>query len=167
MTSLADVAGKATPRSRLLWVALAVSLTLNIFFIAGLVWSQVSPPPFPTPAERLAQTEKELNLSGDQRDAFQRFVTEVRERTRHLRETNKPILDRVWDELAKPQPDQDVIARLVDEATENRRVYQKDMSAVLAQFLAALSPEQRNQFIDLAKRPRDQRGAHLGHLIIP
>ena len=167
MTSLADATGKATPRSRLVWVALALSLTLNIFFIAGLVWSQVSPPPFPSPAERLAQAAKELNLAGDQRNAFQHFVTEVHERTQHLRETNKPILDRVWDELTKAQPDRQAIAGLVDEATENRRVYQKEMSAVLADFLATLSPEQRNQFVELARRPRDQRGAHLGHLIIP
>jgi uncharacterized membrane protein len=120
-----------------------------------------------TPAERFAETASELNLSADQRAAFQHFIGEVRQRSRAMREHNQPLIGSVWQELAKPQPDQDAIARAVDQATEYRRGYQKDMTAALTAFLATLSPEQREQFVELAKRPQDQRAHHIRRLILP
>ncbi len=167
MTSLAEAAPKSRARGRLVWVALALSLTLNVFFVFGLLWFQVAGQPMQTPAERVAATASELNLTAEQRGAFQQFVNEVQERSRRLRESNQPLIQQVWDELAKPQPDQALIARLVDEATENRHTYQKNMAGVLSQFLAALSPEQRAQFVELAKRPQDKRAAHIRRLIMP
>jgi len=167
MTSLAEAAPKSGARGRLVWVALALSLTLNVFFVFGLLWFQVAGRPMHTPAERVAATANELNLTVEQRGAFQQFVSEVQQRSRHLRESNQPLIQQVWDELAKPQPDQALVARLVDEATENRHTYQKDMASALSQFLTALSPEQRAQFVALAKRPQDQRAAHIRRLIMP
>ena len=167
MTSLAEAGPKSGTRGRLVWVALALSLTLNVFFVFGLLWFQLAGQPMHTPAERIAATANELNLSPDQRVAFQQFVSEIQDRSRHLRESNQPLIRQVWDELAKPQPDQALIGRLVDEATDNRHAYQKDMAAVLAQFLAALSPAQRAQFVEMARRPQDQRAAHIRRLIMP
>ena len=167
MTSLAEAAPKSSARGRLVWIALALSLTLNVFFVFGLLWFQVAGQLMQTPAERVAATANELNLTAEQRGAFQQFVSEVQERSRLLRDSNQPLIQQVWDELAKPQPDQALIARLVDEATENRHAYQKDMAAVLGQFLAVLSPEQRAQFVELAKRPQDKRAAHIRRLIMP
>lgn len=167
MTSLAEGGPQARSRGRLFWAALALSLTLNIFFVGGLVWSKIAIPPVPTPAERFAQVATELKLSPDQHDAFQRFMLEVRQHGRHLRENNHPLIDRVWGELAKPQPDQAFIASLIDQATENRHAYQKEMSTVLIQFLATLSQDQRNQFVQLTQKPQDQMAQRLRRLIIP
>lgn len=167
MTSIAESDAKPRLRGRLLWVALALSLTLNVFFVSGLVWSRMTGERFMTPAERLAQTESELGLNADQRVAFQRFIAGVRQRGQSLREHNRPLIGSVWEELAKPQPDQDAIARAVDQATENRRMYQKDMTAGMTAFLATLSPAQRQQFVELAKRPRDERAHHIRRLILP
>jgi len=167
MTSLAEGDAKARSRGRLLWVALALSLTLNVFFISGLVWSRLAGERPMTPAERFQQTESELNLSADQRAAFATFIHEVRQRSRTLREHNMPLIQHVWEELAKPQPDQAAISRAVDEATENRRTYQREMTAALSTFLGTLSPAQREQFVELAKRPQDQRAHHIRRLILP
>jgi uncharacterized membrane protein len=167
VTSVADADARPSGRGRLVWVALALSLTLNVFFVVGLLWFRLGAPPMLTPAERLAATEQELNLTADQRGAFQKFVHEVRQHSRHLRESNQPLIQQVWQELAKPQPDQALMGRLIDEATDNRHTYQKDMAEVLAGFLAGLTPEQRARFIALAERPQDQRGAHIRRLIMP
>jgi uncharacterized membrane protein len=167
MTSLAEATPKSGGRGRLVWVALALSLTLNVFVVVGLLWFQVAGQPMQTPAERVAATEAELHLTADQRDAFQQFVHEVQERSRRLRDSNMPLIQQVWGELAKSQPDEALIGRLVDEATENRHAYQKDMAAALGQFLAVLSPDQRAQFVELAKRPQDKRAAHIRRLIMP
>src|SRR5260370_21214107 len=143
MPSLAEAPPKSSARGRLVWCALVVSLTVNVFYVFGLLGFQVGGQLMQTPAERVAATANELNLTAEQRGAFQQFVSEVQERSRQLRDSNQPLIQQVWDELAKPQPDQALIARLVDEATENRNAYQKDMAAVPGQFLAAPSPRRR------------------------
>jgi Spy/CpxP family protein refolding chaperone len=167
MTSLVEPGAKPGSRGRLLWLALALSLTLNVCFLGGLLWSRMTTEQMLTPAQRVQQVMQELNLSDDQRDAFRQFVIEARRRTRQLRESNEPLVGRVWEELGKGQPDQAVIDKLVDQATENRHAYQKDMTTVLGRFLANLSPEQRAKFIELAKRRQYRTAEHLRRLIIP
>src|SRR5260370_16071115 len=155
MPSLAEAPPKSSARGRLVWIALALSLTLNVFFVFGLLWFQVAGQLMQTPAERVAATANELNLTAEQRGAFQQFVSEVQERSRRLRESNQPLIQQVWDELAKPQPDQALIARLVDEATENRHTYQKNMAGGLSQFLPPPPPQQPGPFARLAHPPPD------------
>jgi|SRR5579883_2483671 len=167
MTSVAEGGQQVRSRGRLLWVALALSLTLNVFFVGGLVWSRTIMRSPETPAQRFAQIGRDLGLSPDQSDDFKQFILEVRKHGRQLREANQPLVSKVWNELGKAQPDQGMIATLVDQATENRHAYQKEMTAALTRFLADLSPDQRAHFVELAKRPQDQTAAHLRHLIMP
>lgn len=167
MTSLAEAGAKSGTRGRLLWVALALSLTLNVFFVAGLIWSRAAEPSAPPFADRLTRVAGEVNLSQDQHLAFQQLLQEMENRSQRLRDSNHPILQHIWDELGAAQPDQALISRLVDEATENRRAYQMDVSAALGRFLAVLSPDQRARFVELAKQPHDQKGLHLRRLIMP
>ncbi len=165
MSSLADGRAASGSRGRLLWLALIVSLAVNAF-IAGLaVWWVTSERM--TPARRFQQIVHELNLSDDQRDAFQQFIIATRRGTRQLQDSNEPLLQKVWQELAKPQPDQQLIAKLVDEATENRRAYQKTMTAALSQFLGNLSQDQRQQFIGLTERHHDPAAWRLRRLVTP
>ncbi len=167
MTSVAASGAESRTRGRLLRLAFVLSVTLNVFFVGGLIWSRATAERVLTPAERFQQMAKDLNLSEDQRDAFQQFVIEVRQGTRKLREHNHPLVDRVWDELGKPQVDQELIARLVDEAKESRRAYQRQMTGAVARFLASLSPPQRAEFVSLAKTPQDKASAHLRRLLVP
>src|SRR5260370_33926440 len=148
MTSLAEAAPKSSARGRLVWIALALSLTLNVFFVFGLLWFQVAGQLMQTPAERVAATANELNLTAEQRGAFQQFVSEGQERSRQLRDSNQPLIQQVWDEFAKPPPDQALIARLVDDATDNRHAYQKAMAAWLGPLLSVMWPEQRGARVD-------------------
>jgi uncharacterized membrane protein len=151
MTSLAEAEAKAA-RSRLVWVALALSLTLNIFVVAGLVWSQAAGPRPTNYAERLIEAGAGLNLSPAQRDAFNQFSQSIQQRTKELRETNQPLYRQIWDELAKAQPDQAALSQLVDEASERRHGYQKDVIGALTNFLGSLSPDQRAEFIETFRR---------------
>jgi uncharacterized membrane protein len=166
MTSLAETEAKASSRGRLLWVALVLSLTLNVFFIGGLVWSRVIADRPPTPAQRFQQIARDLNLTDDQRDAFQQFVLDMRHHTRQLRQNNHPLIDHVWQELGKPQPDQALVGKLIDQATQNRHTYQLEMATALGRFLATLSPEQRAQFIELTQH-QPGHGWRLRQLITP
>lgn len=166
MTSVAAGGVRSGSRGRLLWLALAVSLALNAFLVGTLVW-WVGAHRWQTPAERFQQIGRELNLTDDQRDAFQQFLIELRRNGRQLRERNEPLMGKIWDEIGKAPPDAASIDQLVDQATENRRIFQKSMAGALSRFLASLSPEQRAHFVELAKRHQDQTAARLRHLVMP
>jgi uncharacterized membrane protein len=162
MTSLAEVEAKSGIRNRLLWVAFALSLTLNAFVVAGLVWSQAANPRPANFADRLVESGGALNLSPTQRDSFNQFAQTIQQRTKDMREANLPLFRQIWDELAKAQTDQAVLNQLVDEASENRHTYQRDVTAALSAFLRSLSPDQRTQFID-GVRHQMARDAHPRH----
>jgi uncharacterized membrane protein len=166
MTLLAEGARSWAARGRLWWLLLAVSLVLNAAFIGTSLWLRFTSPELATPEQRFQQVARELNLNDDQRDAFREFAIEVRRGTRHLRENNEPLLKRIWEEMAKPQPDQALVVRLVDQATDNRHSYQKEMIPALANFLATLTPDQRQRFIELSER-KGPVGWHLRRLITP
>lgn len=167
MTTVAESGQNAGSRARLIWVALALSLTLNVCFVGGLVWSKIAAPRPMTPAERFNEIGNELKLSAGQHESLLQMVDEVRRHTRLLHESNHPLVLRIWAEMAKPQPDQATVAELIDKATENRHVYQKELAIVLGRFLATLTPEQRAQFIEIAQRQQDQRAALIRRLILP
>ena len=155
MTGLDPSGRPAGGRGRFVLIAFALSLTLNIFFVAGLIWTRTMDHPTPpalVAVERFEKIAKDLNLAGDQLAAFQQFDQAFRDRQRQLREQNRPIADAVWNELAQAQPDPAKVAGLIDQATENRRAAQKDDTAALMTFLATLSPDQRTQFTTLAQQ---------------
>jgi Spy/CpxP family protein refolding chaperone len=166
MTSLAAGGVRSGPRSRLLWLALGLSLVLNAFLVGTLVW-WVNANRLMPPAERFQQIGRELNLNDDQRDAFQQLVIEMRRNGRTLHDSNEPLIEKIWGEMGKPQADLASIDRLVDQATENRRAYQRSMAGALSRFLSSLTPEQRSQFVELTKRHQDMVAARLRHLVTP
>ena len=168
MSAVADAAGKSGSRARLVWGALVLSLVLNVCFVGGLVWSRMQAERPTTPAERFQEVAREMNFAESERENFQQFFQKVRRETLQMRESNRPIMQRIWRELDKEHPDQGRINQLIEQATENRRVYQKDMATALAGFLATLTPAQRSRFVELLeKRQRDQNAAHIRRLITP
>jgi len=159
MTAMAELSDRAARRGRGLWIALALSLTLNLFVIGGLGWSMMAPPPprAEGAAERLVTAAHRLDLTADQRAALGTFGATAHEIAVGLRAANAPLMRAMWAEMEKAQPDQAAIARLADQALENRRAYQRKMATNLIGFLATLSPDQRRQFAEMAAR-RPGRG---------
>jgi Spy/CpxP family protein refolding chaperone len=166
MTSLAAGELRSGSRGWPLWLALIISLVINAFLVGTLVW-WVGATRMQPAAERFREIGQELKLNDDQHDAFQQLVIEIRRNGRQLREHNGPLIEKIWAEQAKPQPDMAAINQLIDQSNENRKVFQKNMAAALARFLATLTPAQRGQFIELTKERTDQVARRLRHLVIP
>ena len=147
MTAPAEGA-TSPPRSkaRLVKVALALSLALNVFFIGGLVYSK-----FVRPTPPLIALGRELNLAADQRTAFQNFLQVVRSKGAALRENNLKISQQIWDELSQPKPDPQKLTALFAEYANNRRDYQTAVGTALLPFLETLNAEQRQRFIEISK----------------
>lgn len=147
MTAPAEGA-TSPPRSkgRLLKVALALSLALNVCFVGGLVYSK-----FVRPTPPLLALGRELNLAPDQRKAFQGFLQVVRGKGVELRENNLKLSQQIWDELSQPKPDPQKLTALFAEVANNRRDYQTAVGTALLPFLETLSVEQRERFIEISK----------------
>jgi uncharacterized membrane protein len=155
-------------RPRLLWVLLALSLALNLFFIGGVFWlrTEASRMQLP-PAERFEMVARQLTLDPGQRAAFDKFIGAMRMRTRHLHENNQPLIEELWAELAKPKPDDALIDHNLDEAANNRHAYQVDTSRALRAFLAVLSDQQRQTFVELAKNRQNRDVPPLLRQLVP
>lgn len=156
--STAEVVDRAPKRRRGVVIALVLSLALNVFFVAGLIGHlvfhvQFGHPPM-GPIQRFERASHEMDLSGAQRTAFDGMIATLRQHRRETFQKNRPLFDQIWDQLAKPRPDDTVIADLIAQADANHVAFQKEATAAMESFLATLSPQQRAQFADLAKWPQ-------------
>jgi len=145
MTALAEVGGQSARRFRGLWLALALSLTLNVCFVGGLIWAMMRPHWVP-PVERLVQIGRSLNLDAGQRAALHEFGTSARGAARSLHGSNAPLMQQIWSEMAKRKADMAAISHLIETASQNRRDYQTAMAAALLKFLDTLPPEERRRY---------------------
>jgi uncharacterized membrane protein len=166
MTSLAEASRRSGWRGRLVWVALALSLTLNVFFIGGLVWVKtfMRPPSF---SERLHAFGETLQLTGPQRQAFNQFIHQLRQHARAAREANQPLLAQIWTELAKPAPDNDLVTKLGAQVNDNRTAFQKEASSELLTFLKTLTPEQRAHIGEIVRSRHEEPARRLFQFIAP
>jgi Spy/CpxP family protein refolding chaperone len=159
-----STAARGVTRQHLLWIALALSLVLNLCFVAGALWIRIQGPALPmTPEERLQRIGAELTLDPQQRQAFERYSEKVRARMQQMREAVEAPMSAARAELAKPDADEATIVRLFDEAAQTRRGFQRELLTTTMSFLAVLSPEQRAKFVEefhQRLRPWGQRPQH-------
>jgi uncharacterized membrane protein len=165
MTVMADTERQNSAGRKLLWIILALSLTLNICFVGGLVWTRMHHPP--GPMERLERLGKALDLSDDQTLAYEQFVRVIRQRGRFVRETNQPLLAKIWNELAKPGVEDAAVTEIGDQIRDNRAAFQKEASAALLAFNKTLTPEQRRRLADIAQAPKDEAARRFFSVVVP
>jgi Spy/CpxP family protein refolding chaperone len=165
MTTAAESGRKAGRGGRLLWIALALSLTLNVCFLAGLAWMHMHAPG--PPIVRLQRFGDTLNLTGDQRQTYEQFLRTLRQRGRSVRDGNQPLIQELWSEIAKPTPDTAAIAKLADQINSNRTALQREASTALDTFIKTLTPEQRAQLAAKAKAPPDEPARRLFQMVVP
>lgn len=148
-------AARGWPRRRVLITLLAISAVLNLFFIAGAGWTRLHPPSsWPSPQEHYQQMAAALDLSPQQRIAFDGYVATMRARAETMHEQIRPLIASTWDEIAKPDADLGQITGRFDEASAKWRQFQHEATARTLAFLAILSPDQRAKFVALARERR-------------
>lgn len=145
------IAGTAVPgrsvRHPLLWVALALSLALNLFFVAGALWTRFHEPPPLTREERFDQVATALALDPQQRAAFAGFSQTMRGQLEATREAASPLVHAAWAELIKSQPNEAKVMALLDQAAEVRRSHLNEITEATIRFLRILTPGQRANFV--------------------
>ena len=151
-------AAPPTKKNGLLKIALALSVTLNLCFLGGLVYSTYFGPAHMTQAERiqgLAQDiSQELNLTPDQHQAFENMVRVMRQKSQEMRDANQALVEQAWDELSRAEADQDKLTQLFTQIADNRRQFQIAVGDAMRQFLGTLSADQRVKIVDLMRHRR-------------
>ena len=152
---------RGTTRQHLLWVALALSLVLNLCFVAGALWIRIQEPALMmSPEQRIQRIGPELALDPQQRQAFEQYSEAVPVVMQRMHEAVDPLMNAARTELAKPDADEATVTRLFDEAAQARRGFSRELIAKTLSFLAVLSLEQRAKFVELYHqrlRPWGQR----------
>jgi uncharacterized membrane protein len=160
--TVASIAARGSARQHFLWAVLALSVALNLCFVAGALWIRVHEPTAPAgPEERLQRIGAQLALAPQQKSEFDEYSQAVQARMQMMRETVEPLVGNAWSELAKPDADAAKVVQLFDEAARQRYRYRRELTLKTLSFLSTLSPEQRARFVALARqRPGDKRQQH-------
>ncbi len=161
--TIVAAAGQSGARRRLPWVLLALSVALNLFFIAGALWIRVHAPPPGGFEARFRQIPAELALDPQQKAAFDLYATHLRGSIGELHAAVEPVMHQIWAEVSKPDADETKIMALFDKVGAARRDFQSDLTQSTLAFLAKLSPEQRAKFVAIVQRRPRGWGHHPGN----
>lgn len=141
------------------WVLFTVSLALNAFFVGGHVYGRYYATEIYAPSqigasrqERRQRIIEKLKLTEAQQEAFTGLRKEMIARGRALREKNKDPMAALWDEISAPKSAEDRIATLLSTMSENRLAYHLDATRLTQNFMAELSPDQRETFVEMARK---------------
>jgi Spy/CpxP family protein refolding chaperone len=154
-------------------VALALSLLLNAFFVAGFVFRNwIAPLPFehrgpPPPAPPggrpsfLDMVATDVSLDGPQREAlrgvFEQHAVGRRDRFREIQKVREQLIN----EYRRAPIDPDRLMPLIEKLTDLRAEQQKDTVKALAELEAKLTPDQRQRLhqvlVDRLSAPPMQR----------
>jgi hypothetical protein len=146
-------------RASLPWILLALSLTLNVFFLGGYYYKRTLDQRLfgGTEQERGRYVAEQLRLDGDQHQRFQEFRQRARERQRETFRANRAVIDSLWREIEKPEPDVKQLDGYIDTLTANRLAFQREQMHELVRFARTLEGKQRIEFLELV-RTRLERG---------
>ncbi len=125
------------------WVLLAVSLALNIFFVAGFFWTRGAIAMWHDPERRQAMVSDRLDLTEPQRAQLRTTMEVMRSkglgRMEHRREMRREILEMAL----QPAPDRAAILARMEEMSRQRIAAMGEVIDAALPFLTSLTPEQR------------------------
>ena len=138
-------------RAKLPWVLLAVSLVANAV-LAGAVYTLTSTTD--PAAKRAAQVEsviQRLGLNAEQRDGLLALREKARQGRKGMGQGRESRRAAFLAELGKPAFDRAGVLALMEARSAERRARIVDVARDLHAYLATLSPEQRREFLAMAR----------------
>jgi len=136
-------------RSKLPWILLTVSVVANIFFAAGAVYT------FYARGDRTVERSVEkLNLTPAQEQALAMLRDGIAARREAMSGAQGGLREAMLAEIGNPAFDRDKVTALVADWSAQRQAFFVDMAEDLHGYVATLTPEQRETFLEMA---RDRR----------
>ena len=139
-------------RVKLLWILLAVSLTANVFLVAGALYTLYGEDDWRAePSAHIDSVAERLGLSPEQRDGLLALREKARQGRKGSREGRESRRAAFIAELGKPAFDRAGVLALMEARSAKRRARIVDVAQDLHAYLATLSPEQRQEFLAMAR----------------
>lgn len=139
-------------RTRWLWLCLAASLALNVFFVGGVAYKRMSGDEV---ADDWRRPAVDLNAELDLSEAQQAGLAALREQAMARREAMRGSWQEgrkaLLAELAKPELDRARLSALMADGMTRRSGAFEAMLVDLHAYLQTLSPEQRTRLLTLAE----------------
>ncbi len=139
-------------RTKLLWILLAASLAANVFFVAGALYTLYGEDDrLAGPGANVDSVAERLALSPEQRAGLLALREKARQGRKGSREGRESRRAAFLAELGKPTFDRGGVLALMEERSAERRARIVDVAQDLHAYLATLSPEQRREFLAMAR----------------
>jgi Spy/CpxP family protein refolding chaperone len=133
-------------RSKLPWILLTVSVVANIFFAGGAIYT------FYARGDRASENVAEkLNLTPAQQQGLEALRDGVAARRETMSGAREGLRDAMLAEIGAPTFDRERVAALVEERSAQWRIYFVGMVEDLHGYVATLTPEQRETFLEMAR----------------
>ncbi len=141
-------------RGKLPWVLLAVSLAVNLAFIAGAIHFDMTRERLAgDPGERVARLADRLELDSAQQETLIALREKMVAGRKEMRGAMTERRQKLLAELARPELDQAHVEALLRQGAELRVARFAAMAGEMHGFLASLTPEQKAAFLELAREP--------------
>lgn len=142
-------------RGSVLWFVLAVSLALNLFFAAGLIWPQLmGQPPSPHGGDAVVEAAEAFALDERQVAALEELRGRLAERREARRGERDGFRGLIIDALRQPAFDRAALSQALEQRAGSGGLI-LDVTEDLHGFLAGLTPDQKAAFLERAERERD------------
>ncbi len=140
-------------RSKFLWILLAASLLLNVFFAGGVIYSKMTAERLrDEPAARFDFVVDELGLGEAERGRLMALRETALARRDEMRREGRHLREALLEEIAKPDFDQ---ARVEELLRQRSVLFVTFLGGVLADthdFLTTVEPERKREFMAMMKR---------------
>ena len=133
-------------RSKLPWILLAVSVVANIFFAGGALYTLSA-----RGDSALEQAVTKLDLTPAQQEGLLALREKIAARRAARVGPPGGLRQALLAEIGNPTFDRERVAALVDDWTTQRGTYFVDIAQDLHAYVATLTPEQREKFLELAQ----------------
>jgi Spy/CpxP family protein refolding chaperone len=140
-------------RPKLLWILLAASLLLNVFFAGGVIYSKMTAERLrAAPGERFDFVAAELDLTEAQRQRLMALRAAAQARRQDMRRDSEHLREALLEEMGKANLDRARVSELLGERSKLFVAFIGDVMAQTHGFLETLEPEQRREFLALMER---------------
>ena len=130
--------------------ALFISLSLNIAFIVGFIYSGKNLNNLSqSPEKRQQLLQQRLELSKDQKVLFQKLKKDVFILTDNYKQKDEELLEHYWQSLLNEDKE---LPHILEEMSKNQLRYRQKVTANFKILMAELNPEQRVKIVKILKR---------------
>jgi Spy/CpxP family protein refolding chaperone len=140
-------------RNYLPWIALGLSLTLNVVMVVDQRFDAATPPAKVNAEKQLAD---EMRLSETQLESYQYYRQQLRDMTGATRLENQEDIEAYYEEMATANPDIQKLDALLQQINKRRAHLQINQTAATVKFMAVLDPNQREILLDATRRQQEK-----------